>query len=254
MMSGMPLTDLPPVRGLLLAAGEGRRMGGPKALVRPVTGGPTFVESAVESLLAGGCDGVTVVVGAAADEVTRVVGGREWACGVEVASCPDWAEGMGASLRAGLTALSDRAGVEAVLVTLVDLPDVGPDVIARLLTPAPPNGPLEGERVGIPTGSVTNDQLDDAAQRVGGWRAELRRAAYGGKPGHPALIGRNLWDEVVASAVGDRGAREVYRTHPHLLIECGDLATGRDVDTRAALRESAPRRRQEGPPFRDRAR
>jgi CTP:molybdopterin cytidylyltransferase MocA len=180
---------------------------------------------------------------------------------------------MGASLRAGLTAVAGRPEVEAVLVTLVDLPDVCPVVIALVLNPSPtppsPNGPFEVERVGTPTGSVTNDQFDVDGRGAPGWRAELRRAAYGGVRGHPALIGRDLWDEVVATAVGDQGAREVYRTHPHVLVECGDLATGRDVDTRAELDRSLDRpldrstahldrstrrRPSEGPPFRDRAR
>jgi nicotine blue oxidoreductase len=240
-------------------------MGGPKALVRPAPGAATFVESAIEVVLAGGCDGVTVVVGAAADEVTRVVASRGWAGEVDVAPCPEWAEGMGASLRAGLRAVAGRPGVEAVLVTLVDLPDVGPDVVRRLLAPTPtptssptsptsPNGPFEVERVGTPTSSLTNDPFDAPGPRIRGWRTELRRAAYAGRPGHPALIGRDLWDETIATAVGDQGAREVYRTHPHVLVECGDLATGRDVDTPADLDRSAPRQRQQGPPFPDPAR
>ncbi len=252
MITGMPPTDLPPVRGLVLAAGEGRRMGGPKALVRPVAGGPTFVESAVEVALAGGCHGVTVVVGAAAEEVTRVVEGgdwrgdvegRDWRGDVDVVLCRDWAEGMGASLRAGLAAVSARPEVEAVLVTLVDLPDVGPDVIARLLTlptPAPtaPNAAFEVEPTGAPLSSATNPEFEEGP-RPASWRATLRRAADVGMPGHPALIGRDFWEATIATAVGDRGARDVYRTHPHELVECGDLATGHDVDTPADLERSA---------------
>jgi nicotine blue oxidoreductase len=61
--------------------------------------------------------------------------------------------------------------------------------------------------------------------------AALSRAAYDGVPGHPALIGRAHWQGVVAVARGDRGAREYYATHPHSLVECGDLASGRDVDS-----------------------
>jgi nicotine blue oxidoreductase len=270
MITGMPPTDLPPVRGLVLAAGEGRRMGGPKALVRAVAGGPTFVESAIEVVLAGGCHGVTVVVGAAAEEVTRVVKvrdrpggieagdwradieggdwrgdveGRDWRGDVDVVLCRDWAEGMGASLRAGLAAVSARPEVEAVLVTLVDLPDVGPDVIARLLTlptPAPtaPNAAFEVEPTGAPLSSATNPEFEEGP-RPASWRATLRRAAYVGMPGHPALIGRDFWEATIATAVGDRGARDVYRTHSHELVECGDLATGHDVDTPADLERSA---------------
>lgn len=185
-------------------------MGAPKALVRPSAESPTFVEHAVTVLHHGGCAGVTVVVGAAGDEVAAVVGnlGRD----VDVVPCPDWDEGMGASLRAGLGALAratheGEGSVDAALVTLVDLPDVTADVVARVL--AGSRGPL---------------------------RASLARAAYGGVPGHPAHIGRDHWVGVIESAAGDRGAREYFRAHEHDLVECGDLATGRDADTPADLR------------------
>ena len=211
------MSTVPHVRGLLLAAGAGRRMGGPKALVRRSPDEPTFVERGVEVLHAGGCRGVTVVVGAAAEEVAAIVDrlGHD----VDVVHCPDWREGMGASLRAGLGALARTAhegdaGIDAVLISLVDLPDLTPEVVARVLAG------------GGATGAGT-----DTGQR----RSVLRRACYRGTPGHPALIGREHWDRVVATATGDNGARDHFRTHPHELVECGDLATGRDVDTLAEL-------------------
>lgn len=189
-------------------------MGGPKALL-PGPGGATLVEAAIRVLLDGGCAGVTVVVGAEGAAVLAVVDGMperaDDACEIDVVECAEWDEGMGASLRTGLRAIRDRAesaGIEAVLVSLVDLPDVTPAVVQRLL--AAPNDP--GVEVA--------------------WGRELRRAAYDGRPGHPALIGRDFWDATIATAVGDRGARDVYAAHPHDLVECGDLATGRDIDTR----------------------
>ncbi|WP_443098118.1 nucleotidyltransferase family protein [Terrabacter aerolatus] len=223
------------VRGLVLAAGAGRRMGGPKALVRRHPGEPTLVERAVSLLHAGGCSGITVVVGAAAEEVTAIVTalGRD----VDVVTCPGWDEGMGASLRAGLTALtrSTHEGegcVDAVLVTLVDLPDLTPEVIARVLD-APghvdndhsPHPDPDGHAVETPATTATSAPTSQEL------RATLRRAAYDGVPGHPALIGRDHWEQVIASATGDHGARHYFRTTPHELVECGDLATGRDVDT-----------------------
>ncbi len=206
------------VRGLLLAAGAGRRMGAPKALMRTGPDQPTLVELAVGELLDGGCDGVTVVIGAAAPEVRALVAtvGRD----VDVVECTDWAVGMGASLRAGLMSLSTatregRAPVEAALVTLVDLPDVGAEVVHRVLS-------AMGNDESGPTGGGAGQTH---------WRDQLGRASYQAVPGHPALVGRNHWMPVAASAVGDRGARDYYRVHPHRLIECGDLATGTDVDT-----------------------
>ena len=199
-------------------------MGGPKALVRRRPDEPTFVEHAVEVLLAGGCSGVTVVVGAAAEEVTGIVGrlGHD----VDVVLCPDWREGMGASLRAGLAAVAratheGEGAVDAVLVSLVDLPDLTPEVVARVL------GAGEGTVVGA------------GHSEDGHRRAVLRRATYHGVPGHPALIGRDHWEEVARTAVGEYGARDHFRSHPHELVECGDLATGLDADTPGDL-DAAP--------------
>ncbi|MGL5816541.1 MAG: nucleotidyltransferase family protein, partial [Phycicoccus sp.] len=109
--------------GLVLAAGAGRRMGGPKALVRRRAGLPTFVEATVDAMWRAGLPRVVVVLGAGADEALPLVESAR----AEVVVAPDWAEGMGASLRAGLAYLSDAArGVpDLALVMLVDLPDVG---------------------------------------------------------------------------------------------------------------------------------
>ena len=65
-----PHSDLdgraPHVRGLVLAAGAGRRMGGPKALIRRHPDEPTLVERAVTAAPRRRLPGITVVVGAAA--------------------------------------------------------------------------------------------------------------------------------------------------------------------------------------------
>ena len=187
------------VAGLLLAAGAGRRMGGPKALLRDRHGQP-FLHRAVGSLLHGGCGSVTVVLGAAADRARALLqeGGWSQDTPVDAVLAEDWDEGMGASLRTGLAALMDRSPDRA-LVSLVDLPDVDAAVVRRVL--------------GVDSGP----------------RA-LVRAAYGGRPGHPVLIGRRHWAGVASAARGDQGARGYLDTHHATLCECGDLATGRDVD------------------------
>jgi len=92
------------VAGLLLAAGAGRRMGGPKALLRHPDG-VTWVARAVRVLREGGCDPVLVVVGAQADAVEADVM-ADGVDGVSVVRAAGWAEGMGASLRSGLDALA----------------------------------------------------------------------------------------------------------------------------------------------------
>ena len=207
-----PRHDVVPVAGLVLAAGAGRRMGRPKALVVDGASGRAWVEETVGRVLATGIARVVVVVGSAGEEVAEVLlaagaAGRWPGAAVEVVSCPDWASGMGASLRFGLEALDGRA--DAALVTLVDLPDVGADVLARVLSAADGEG-----------------------------RGGLVRAAYEGVPGHPVLLGADHWAGVLDGARGDRGARDYLAAHPPRLVECGDLATGKDVDSPGEL---APR-------------
>jgi CTP:molybdopterin cytidylyltransferase MocA len=184
------------VAGLVLAAGAGRRMGGPKALLRLTPSGPSLVESTVSRLNDAGVSEVHVVVGHSADSVRL----RAERVGGVVAEAEDWAEGMGASLRRGIDALEGTEAL-AVLLMLVDLPDVGAPVHRRLLA------------------SVDGD-LGDV----------LLRAAFDGRAGHPVLIGRNHWRLIRHHAVGDHGARTYFDGHRPDLVECGDLATGRDID------------------------
>lgn len=187
------------VVGLVLAAGAGRRMGAPKALVRDHDG-VLLVERALHALADGGVGSITVVVGAAAKDVSALVRDGGWLDdpAVRLTVAPDWADGMGASLRAGLRSLPPSA--DAVLVMLVDLPDVGAPVVRRILEHTDP-GPTA-----------------------------LARATYDGRPGHPVLLGRLHWEQVAETARGDQGARGYLTTHDVIGVECSDLATGHDVD------------------------
>ncbi|WP_309246939.1 nucleotidyltransferase family protein, partial [Streptomyces somaliensis] len=190
-----------PVAGLLLAAGGGRRLGGrPKALLE--YGGRPLVEHAVTALRAAGCGTVHVVLGAAARAV------RE---GADLAGCvpvenPEWERGLASSLRAGLASLSSAAapggGAGAALVVLVDQPGIGAEAMARVA------GAYRG-------------------------RGSLASASYGGRRGHPVLLGADRWAEVAAGAGGDRGARAYLRAHEAeiVLVPCGDVADPYDVDT-----------------------
>jgi len=110
--------------------------------------------------------------------------------------CPGWSEGMAASLRCGAAAL---AGAERVIVALGDAPGLPPQLIRRFLDAAP--------------GS---------------------RAVYGGRPGHPVVLGAPQLERL-AGLHGDRGARDLLEGGEQ--IECGDLAPGRDVDTTGDLEE-----------------
>jgi CTP:molybdopterin cytidylyltransferase MocA len=197
------------VAGALLAAGEGSRLGRPKALVE--LGGRTLAERGVALLQAGGADPVLIVTGAV--EV-RVPGAR-------VVGNPDWRSGMGSSVRAALAELArdggaghgdggagrgdggaGGGGVGAVVIALADQPLVGAEAVRRLI----------------------------AAYRDG---ASVAVAAYGGKPRNPVLIAREHWPAVAESATGDSGARAFLRARAELvtLVECGDTGRPDDIDT-----------------------
>ena len=194
----------------MLAAGSGRRYGRPKALVD--TGSGPWVQRALAAL--DGFDPRLVVVGASGEEVATLL-----PPGVRVVDNPDYPEGIGSSLRVGLRALlsppADSPAVDAVLVMLVDLPRVAGGVVRRVV-------------------SAATSQAEAGSQgRERAVRAVLARAGFHGAPGHPVLMGRDHWSGVIQTAVGDRGARDYLATHRTLLVECGDIGSGDDVDVPA---------------------
>jgi CTP:molybdopterin cytidylyltransferase MocA len=220
------------IAGLVLAAGGGSRMGTPKGLLRRPDGTP-FVAHAARVLAESGAARLVVVVGAQGDDVSALVPAD---LSAEVVTAADWAEGIGASLRAGLrtlapagsaapptpprpapecdVVLSNEPGeasflsttshsgeeVVAVVVSLVDTPGVTPTAVRRLVAHAGPGA--------------------------------LARCAYDGVPGHPVLLGRRHWPGVLETAAGDAGARAYLRGRDVSLVEVGDVADGADVDTR----------------------
>jgi nicotine blue oxidoreductase len=193
------------VAGVLLAAGEGSRLGRPKALVE--LAGQTLAERGVQLLRAGGADPILVVTGAV--PVTPVQSGQ-----IRTVYNERWRTGMGSSLCAALVALSgtglsgtglsgtELSDVGAVVVALADQPLVGAVAVARLI----------------------------AAYRDG---ASVAVAGYDGRPRNPVLLAREHWPEVLATAAGDQGARAFLRARADLvtLIECGDTGRPDDIDT-----------------------
>ncbi|MGJ3561593.1 nucleotidyltransferase family protein [Streptomyces sp. INA 01156] len=156
--------------GLLLAAGGGRRLGGrPKALL-------TYRDGRWWSTPYGPCAraaaSASTWCSARADEVRA----RAALPDCVLVDNPAWEQGMGSSLRAGLTSLTG-ADARVALVLLVDQPGIGPGAVARVL----------GAR---------------AAREP---RESLASATYAGVRGHPVLFGAAHWAGVAASATGDRG-------------------------------------------------
>ncbi|MBC9712855.1 nucleotidyltransferase family protein [Streptomyces sp. TRM66268-LWL] len=194
-----------PVVGLLLAAGGGRRLGGrPKALL--THRGRPLVEHAVGVLRAGGIERVHVVLGAQAADVRE----RAELPGCVLVDNPDWADGMGSSLRAGLASLADT-DARAALVSLVDQPGIGAQAVARVV-----------------------GSYDDEGSLV--------TAVYEGVRGHPTLFGRRHWTDIAAGATGDQGARAYLKAHAGEIttVECGDVAQPYDIDTEADLAHLEP--------------
>jgi nicotine blue oxidoreductase len=188
------------VAGIVLAAGEGRSFGGPKALVR--FRGRTLLERATRTLADGGCQPVVVVLGAAAAEVRR---SSDLADAVVVVN-PAWPEGMGGSLRTGLGE-ARAASVRAAVVLLVDQPLVTSALVGRL---------IDAWHAGAP----------------------VAVAAYRGQGLTPVLLDHSTWDDVARCAVGDVGARAFLRARPELvtLVDCDDVGAPDDIDTPEDLR------------------
>ncbi|MEU4397531.1 nucleotidyltransferase family protein [Micromonospora orduensis] len=159
--------------------------------------GESLVRRAVRLLSDGGCAPVHVVLGAGADEVPDLPGA------VPVRH-DGWADGLGSSLRRGLASLG--GDVPAAVVALVDQPLLSPVAVRRV-----------------------------RAAHAGG--AVVAVATYAGRPGHPVLLGREAWPLLDRYAVGERGARDLLRDHPDLVVEvpCDDVGSPADVDTPADL-------------------
>jgi CTP:molybdopterin cytidylyltransferase MocA len=107
------------VAGVLLAAGQGSRLGTPKALVE--LGGRRLVDRGVDLLRDGGAAPVLVVLGTVGADVPGAV----------TVQNPDWPTGMGSSLAAGLRALPGDCA--AAVVALVDQPLIGAGAVQRLI-------------------------------------------------------------------------------------------------------------------------
>jgi CTP:molybdopterin cytidylyltransferase MocA len=183
------------IGGLVLAAGGSTRFGGrPKQLA--VLDGRPLLEHVLIAMSSAPLDRVAVVLGAQASEVVDGVPLH----GAEAVVCEDWASGMGASLRAGVEALSD---CDAVAVALGDQPRLSADAIARV---------------------VSQRGADELAVR----------ATYAGVPGHPILLERTLLSRV-DELHGDAGARELLHGVPIREVACDGLGSPDDVDTPEAL-------------------
>jgi CTP:molybdopterin cytidylyltransferase MocA len=191
------------IAGVVLAAGGASRFGSPKQLAE--LDGVPLLQHAVDAILAvPAIEPVVVVLGAEAARVRAAVDFGD----ARVVECPEWADGMAASLRCGVAAAGD---CDWAIVTLGDQPRVTPQVIAAV--------------------------MDHAEAAPAGTAAV--RATYDGAPGHPVALSRAILPEVAALR-GDVGARDLLARPDVATFEAGRLCDPADVDTPQQLEALRP--------------
>lgn len=161
------------ISAILLAAGESRRMGSPKALLHYQ--GQTFIEHSCTAFLTAGVDELIVVLGARAEEIGRALPSHP---ALRSVVNPRYFQGQLSSLMIGIGALSPES--EAAIVNLVDHPMVSTETIKAVLD------------------SFRADPLP------------IVIASYQGKRGHPVLFSSQVYGEILAAPL-DQGAKVVVR-------------------------------------------
>ena len=182
---------------IILAAGESARMGEPKQLL-PFRGKP-MLRHAIDTALSISGAPVVVVLGAHAAQIRARL---DEPCAI-IAENTDWRDGMGSSLRVGLSTLvAAHPGISAVLFLVCDQPLLSATTLGILIA---------------------------THQRSG--RA-IVASEYGGALGVPALFARSMFPELLAMD-GAEGARQIIQAHRDQAVggPCPDGAV--DLDTPA---------------------
>ncbi len=189
-----PQPRRPPIAAIVLAAGLSSRMAPQNKLLLPDRGGKPMVARVVDSALSSAARPVLVVIGHQEDAVRDALAGRP----VTYVRAADYAEGLAASLKAGIAALPPNAA--AAVVCLGDMPLVVGRIIDRLIEAYDPD---EGRPIVVPT--------------------------HHGKQGNPVLWDRRFFPEILALS-GDVGARFLLARHAEAVAEV-------EIETDAVLRD-----------------
>ncbi|WP_043363926.1 NTP transferase domain-containing protein [Belnapia sp. F-4-1] len=192
------------VAALVLAAGRSRRMAPLNKLLVQDDQGTPMVARVVDNALASRARPVVVVTGYEHERVEAALAGRA----VILAHAEDYAEGLSASLKAGLAALPKD--IDGVVICLGDMPLVAGPMIDRLLAAFDPE---EGRAIVMPT--------------------------FRGKQGNPMLWAMEFLPEMMTIS-GDVGARHLAGKHADRVaeVEMADDAVLRDFDTTDALKKA----------------
>ena len=189
------------IAAVVLAAGRSTRMGGENKLLAEIAGKP-LVRIAVEQALASRASPVIVVTGHQREQVEAAIAGLD----VRIAHNPDFARGMGTSLRTGIAAVP--ADASGAVICLADMPQVSAALIDRVISSFDPE---KGALVVVPP-------MD-------------------GKRGNPVLWSRRFFPDLMAIE-GDIGARNLIASYAEAVTEvsvAGDEAFA-DVDTPETLK------------------
>lgn len=181
---------------LVLAAGASTRLGQPKQLVQ--LGGRPVLHRVVSNCVAVAGGAVTVVIGANAKDLTRLLGHSPASMIVN----RQWEEGIASSLRRGLASLPPTC--DAVMIVL-------------------------GDQVAI--------TADDLKRLVSAWKEEegvIATAVYEGHIGVPAIFPRICFSEL-AQLRGDQGARIILERNSYRLVRVPMPNAAVDLDTPADL-------------------
>jgi molybdenum cofactor cytidylyltransferase len=164
----------------ILAAGESRRMGSPKALV-PLRG-VTFVQHLVDATSVPRVGVIRIVLGAGAEEIRARLG-------VEPATIvvnPDWEKGQLSSIHAAIRSLP--AGTEGLILAPVDHPLISTNLVLRLIK-----------------------QFDSTDKQI-------VLPTFHSRRGHPVIFRASLYDELL-EASPEVGARQVVWAHEQEIAE-----------------------------------
>jgi molybdenum cofactor cytidylyltransferase len=191
--SGPSAADAPFV-AILLAAGESRRMGYPKPLLK--LGSHTFIEILTNAMLQSTAR-LIVVVGAHASAIRSAIPADPR---IAVVDNPNYLRGQLSSIKAALARVGPDAG--AVLIHLSDHPMVRAETFAAVM---------------------------DGYRRFG---KPIVIARYQGRRGHPVLFARTVFGEL-AAAPEDQGARVVVDADPARVayVDVDDPGVLTDLDT-----------------------
>jgi molybdenum cofactor cytidylyltransferase len=192
---------VPRITAVILAAGQSRRMGAANKLLEEVDGA-AMVHRVVAQATASQAGDVIVVLGHEGDAVRDALAES----GVTFTDSPHYADGLSASLKAGIAAVPVDS--DGAIVLLGDMPAVTATHIDQVIAAF---NPVEGRSICVPTTR--------------------------GKRGNPVLWGRDYFAEIGALS-GDVGARHLIGAHADAVCEVAleDDAIFVDVDTPDALR------------------